>query len=75
MIRISATKLRNNLFDYLQKAENGEIIVIQRNRKEVARLTPTEQTDWRMKMRSSPELLVAAEALIEPVEGIWEEYV
>ncbi|MBW2339497.1 MAG: type II toxin-antitoxin system Phd/YefM family antitoxin, partial [Deltaproteobacteria bacterium] len=37
MITISATKLRNNLFDYLDKVAEGETVVIQRNNHEVAR--------------------------------------
>ena len=35
MIKISATKFRNNLFDYLQQVESGEIIAIQRNNTKV----------------------------------------
>ena len=75
MIRISATKLRNNLFDYLDKASEGETIVIQRNNQEVARIVPTHQIDWRDKMSIKPELLVSPEELIKPIEDIWEEYV
>ena len=38
MIKVSATKLRNKLFDYLDKAAEGETIVIQRNKQDDARL-------------------------------------
>ncbi|MFQ5604605.1 MAG: type II toxin-antitoxin system Phd/YefM family antitoxin [bacterium] len=38
MIKVSATKLRKHLFDYLDRAAAGETIVIQRNNEEVARL-------------------------------------
>ena len=55
MLKVSATKLRNNLFDYLDKAAKGETIVIQRNNQEVARLVPTEQANWREKMTIIPE--------------------
>lgn len=75
MLKVSATKLRNNLFDYLDKAAKGETIVIQRNNQEVARLVPTEQANWRERMTIIPELLVSPEELVKPVEDIWEEYV
>ena len=75
MIKITATKLRNNLFNYLDKASAGETIVIQRNNQDVARIVPTHQIDWRDKMSIKPELLVSPEELIRPIEGIWEEYV
>jgi len=74
MIKISATKLRNNLFEYLDKASEGETIVIQRNNQDVARIVPTHQIDWRDKMSIKPELLVSPEELIKPIEDIWEEY-
>ena len=75
MIKISATKLRNNLFEYLDKASEGETIVIQRNNQDVARIVPIHQIDWRDKMSIKPELLVSPEELIKPIEDIWEEYV
>ena len=75
MIRITATKLRNNLFEYLDKASKGETIVIQRNNQDVARIVPTHQVDWRDKMSIKPELLVSPEELIKPMEDIWEDYV
>ncbi len=75
MIEVTATKLRNNLFDYLDKASEGETIIIWRNNKEVARLIPTGQTNWRDKMTIKPKIMVAPEELIKPVDDIWEGYV
>ena len=75
MIKVSATKLRNNIFDYLDKASKGETIVIQRNNQEVARIVPSHQINWREKMSLKPELLVSPEELIKPIEDIWEAYV
>ena len=75
MIKVTATKLRNNLFDYLDKASEGETIIIQRNNKEVARIVPIHQANWRNKMTIKPQIMVAPEELIKPVEDIWEEYV
>jgi len=75
MIKVTATKLRNNLFDYLNKASEGETIIIERNKKEVARLIPTRQANWRDKMTIKPKIMVASEELIKPVEDSWKEYV
>ena len=74
MIRVSATKLRNNLCKYLDRAEAGETVVIERNNQEVARLVPTRQLNWREKMNVRPKLLVPPENLIESVDDIWDEY-
>jgi prevent-host-death family protein len=75
MILVSATKLRNNLFEYLDKTSKGEIIIIQRNNEEVARLVPARKVNWRDKMVVKLRILVKPEELIKPLEGIWEEYV
>jgi prevent-host-death family protein len=74
MIKVSATKLRNHLFDYLDKAAAGETIIIQRNKQEVARLVPTQPENWRERMTIIPQLLVTPEELIQPVEDIWADY-
>jgi prevent-host-death family protein len=75
MITISATQFQNQLFEYLDKVEQGETIIIERYQQEVARLIPTKPTDWREKMRLQPQLLVSIEELIMPTEDIWESYV
>jgi prevent-host-death family protein len=75
MRTVSATNLRKDLFNYLDLVESGEVIIIQRNNQEVARLVPTGAGNWRDKMSAEVKLLVPAEDLIQPVEDIWEEYV
>ncbi len=76
MIKVSATKLRNKLFDYLDKTAEGETVVIQRNNQEVARLVPiVGQTNWRDKMKIKPKLLTSPEELMKPIKDIWESYV
>ncbi len=75
MITVTATKLRNNLFELLDKVAEGETIVIQRNHKEVARLLPLRKPDWRKNMSTKPKILVSTEELIHPIEDIWEEYI
>ena len=72
MIKVSATKLRNNLFKYLDKINDGETIIIQRNKQDIAHLIPTRQTDWRDNMKVQLKLQVAPEKFIEPVEDVWE---
>lgn len=74
MTRVSATELRSNLFDYLARAAAGETIVIQRNRREVARLIPAQPVDWREKMHLTPHLLVPPAELTKPLAEIWVEY-
>jgi prevent-host-death family protein len=74
MIRISATKLRNNLFDYLDKAAAGETIIIQRNNQEVARLVAIHPGDWRERTKVTPQLLSTPEELLQPLDDIWVEY-
>lgn len=75
MIEVSATKLRNHLFEYLDKASEGEMIVIHRNNQEVARLVPTQQPNWREQVHIRPKLLVTPEEFMEPLEDIWEDYI
>ncbi len=67
MTRVSATQLRNNLSEYLDRAAVGETVVIERNSQEVARLVPTRQLNWRDKMKIKPKFLVPPKDLIEPV--------
>ena len=75
MLTVSATNLRKDLFNFLDKVASGEVIVIQRNSQEVARLVPTGQGNWREKMTAKVRLLVSAEEMIQPMEDVWEEYV
>lgn len=75
MLTVSATHLRNDLFNYLDKVESGEIVIIQRNNQEIARIVPTALDNWRDRMTTRAQLLVPPEELIQPLEDVWEEYV
>ncbi len=66
----AGTKLRNKLFDYLDKTAEGETVVIQRNNQEVARLVPIGQMNWRDKMKIKPKLLTSPEEFIKPIKEI-----
>ena len=72
MIKVTATKLRNILFGYLDKVAKGEAIAIQRNKQEVARLVSPAKADWRENIKVQPILLVAPEEIIHPIEDFWE---
>ena len=74
MITTSATKLRNNLFDYLEKVKNGETIIVYRNKKKVAKLVPVNISNWRNQMKTKVKILVPPDEMIEPIEDIWQDY-
>lgn len=75
MLKTSATKLRNNLFDYLEKVTHGETIVVYRNKKEVAKLVPPNITNWRDQMKTKVKICVHPDEITESIEDIWQEYV
>ena len=63
-IRISATSARNNFFDLLNKVSEGIQVIIEKDSKEVAILSPkVNKTDW-------AGLLKASKA----VHGILKDY-
>ncbi len=74
MIVVSATKLRNNLFEFLEKVFEGETIAVQRNGENVAVVIPPQKKDWRDKMRTKVKLMVPPDEAFTPMEDIWEEY-
>ncbi len=68
MITVTATQFRSQLFEYLDKVTAGETIIIQRNRRQVARLVPMEPSDWQSKMTQTLRVTVTEEELISPIE-------
>lgn len=74
MITVTATKFRKNLFEYLDKVAAGETVIIFRNNKEVARLVSLKPVDWRARMTETITVNVSPEELMEPIQGIWDEY-
>lgn len=75
MLTVSATELRSNLFEYLDRVAAGEVIIIQRNNEEVGRIIPTQKSNWRDKMTVRSELLLDPDEFIKPIENIWEGYI
>jgi prevent-host-death family protein len=74
MIVVSATKLRNNLFDFLARVSKGETITIQRNGEDVAIVVPPKKENWQDKMSVKAKLLVSPKEAFSPLEDIWEDY-
>ncbi|MCU0287389.1 MAG: type II toxin-antitoxin system prevent-host-death family antitoxin [Acidobacteria bacterium] len=74
MIEVTATKLRNNLFEFLAQISKGEIIVIQRNGENVALMVPPKKEDWRNKIRSKIKFLTPPSLAFKPLEDVWEDY-
>ena len=70
MVVVSATKFRNNRFEYLDMVSKGESITVQRNGKEVAKVVPPQKEDWRDKMRTKVKLLVPPDEAFAPMEDI-----
>ncbi len=48
--------------------------MVQRNNREIARLVPIRQANWRDKMSIKPKLLATPEEIIKPIEDIWDDY-
>ena len=71
---VSATRFKNNFFQYLDKIEQGESFNIIRNKAKIATIHPNGEIKWQDQMttclKSSFELM----DLITPVEDVWEDY-
>ncbi len=74
MIIVNATKLRNNLFEYLNKVSKGETITIRRNGEDLAVVAPPPKKDWRSNMRTKVKLLAPVEIAFAPMDDIWVDY-
>ncbi|MCP4149193.1 MAG: type II toxin-antitoxin system prevent-host-death family antitoxin [bacterium] len=74
MIEVSATKLRNNLFELLARVANGESITVQRNGEKVAIVMPVKEKDWRENNNIKAKLLVPPDEAFAPMEDVWEDY-
>lgn len=63
-IRVSATSARNKFFELLNQVASGTQVIIERDSKEVAVLSPKKKTvDW-----------VALRKASKAVHGIWKNY-
>ena len=63
-IRMSATSARNNFFELLNQVALGTQVIIERDSKEVALMSPKKQTvNW-----------VALKKASKTIHGIWKDY-
>ncbi len=75
MLTVTATALRNNIFAYLGRVEQGETVTVILNKKEAARLVPVYRGDWRDGLQQEIELHCSPDELMAPVDEVWEDYV
>ncbi len=75
MIAVNATKLRNNLFEYLVLVSKGESIAIKRNGKEIAMIVPPKSENWRDRIKNKMKLLVSPNEIMTPMDDVWEKYI
>lgn len=75
MLTVTASKLRNHIFEYLGKVNQGETVTIILNKKETAMLVPIKRGNWRDGLQQEIELHCSPEKLIAPMDDVWEEYV
>jgi len=61
MEAVNATTLKKHFSDYLNKVEQGQTILIQRQGHAPVKLVPVKTTDWRDNMTMQPRLLVSEE--------------
>ena len=75
MRTINVTELRRNLFSTLERVRAGEIVVIERNGKPVARLVPENSGKWQQQMKQKIRVQCPFEELVAPMDDVWGEYV
>jgi len=72
MMVISVNELQADLSMYLDEIGKGKQIIIQKNKKDIALLSPVPKADWRDKMTVRPKLLVPPEEIVESMTDVWE---
>jgi antitoxin (DNA-binding transcriptional repressor) of toxin-antitoxin stability system len=75
MIEVTATKLRANLFEYLDKIEQGETIMVRRNNRTIVRMNSAQPAHWRSKLSQKVKIKTSPEELIKPLDDVWDDYV
>ncbi len=75
MLTVTASKLRNHIFEYLGKVQQGETVSVILNKQETARLVPVKHSDWRDDLKENINLNCTPEELMNPMDDEWEEYV
>lgn len=72
MHTVNVTALRAGLFGVLDQVKRGEVVVVKRRGKAVAKIVPAEATNWREGVTVRTRLLVPAEKAFAPLDDLWK---
>jgi prevent-host-death family protein len=72
MHSVNVTALRAGLFEILDQVKQGEVVVVERRGKPVAKIVPAEATNWREGVTVQTRLLVPAEQAFAPMDELWK---
>ncbi len=75
MKAVNASKLRNNLFEFLDRVSKGESVTIRRNGEDVAVMKPIQKEDWRDQISVKLKLTVPPDQTFAPMEDTWKDYI
>ena len=73
MRSVNVTALRAGLFGVLDQVQRGEVIVVKRRGKAVAKIVPAEATNWREGVTVQTRLLVPADRAFAPMNDLWKK--
>lgn len=74
-MKATATHLRNHLFEYLGRVQKGDSITIELNGREIGKIIPLKQRDWRKKVTVEAKLKVKAiDKAFAPLDEIWKNH-
>lgn len=75
MVTMTASQLRKELFQALERVVHGETVEVCWKGARVARIMPVCEGDWRDGMSQQPRLTCSPEEAFAPMEDVWEEHV
>lgn len=73
MQAVNVTALRAGLFGILDQVRRGEVVVVERRGRVVAKIVPAEATNWREGVAIRPRLLVPVEEAFAPLDDLWQD--
>ena len=72
MQAVNVTALRSGLFAVLDQVKRGEVVVVKRHGKAVAKIVPAEATNWREGVTVRARLRVPESKAFAPLNDIWK---
>ena len=75
MKTVSASLFRQQLFQYLNDVDKGEVIVIEKHGRPVGKLVPAGATNWRDGVTATASLRVPTDEAFEPLPDLWETHI